>query len=111
MMNPCTKFYISRSTITVVTAIKSEAKQKLESCHLVTLYPRKYCLSKFELFTRFSQNCEKRQLASSCPSVRMEQLGSHCTDFNEIWYLILFRKPVEEIRVSGKSDKNNMYFT
>jgi hypothetical protein len=30
------------------------------------------------------QNCEKRQLASSCPSVRMEQLGSHWTDFHEI---------------------------
>jgi len=34
------------------------------------------------------QNCEKRQLASSCvsvqPSVRMEHLGSQRTDFHEI---------------------------
>jgi hypothetical protein len=41
------------------------------------------------------QNCEKRQLASSCPSVclsvclftclslRMEKFGSHWTDFDE----------------------------
>jgi len=40
--------------------------------------------------TRFldSQNCEKRLLASSCPTVRlsisMEQLGSHWADFHEI---------------------------
>jgi len=35
-----------------------------------------------------SQDCEKRLLASSClsvcPSVRMEQFNSHCTDFREI---------------------------
>ena len=31
-----------------------------------------------------SQNCEKRLLASSCPSVRMKQLDSHWTDFNEV---------------------------
>ena len=27
--------------------------------------------------------CDKRLLASSCPSVRMEHLGSHWTDFDE----------------------------
>ena len=54
-----------------------------------------------------SQNCEKRLLASS---VRMEQLGSHWKDFDEIWYFRLFRKPVEKIQVSLKSDKNNGYF-
>jgi len=37
-----------------------------------------------------SQNCEKRLLSSSCPSVRMEQLGFHWTDFYEIWYLSIF---------------------
>jgi hypothetical protein len=39
-------------------------------------------------FWRFSQNCEKRLLASSClsvsPSARLERLGSHWTDFHEI---------------------------
>ena len=36
------------------------------------------------------QNCEKRLLAVSCPSVRMPHLGSHWTDFDEIWYLSFF---------------------
>jgi hypothetical protein len=29
-----------------------------------------------------------------CPSDRMEQLGSHRTDFHEIWYFCIFRKYV-----------------
>jgi len=29
--------------------------------------------------------------------VRMEQLGSHCADFHDTWYLNTFRKPVEEL--------------
>jgi len=41
----------------------------------------------------------------------MEQLGSHWTDFNEIWYLNMFSKSVEKIQVSMKSDKNIEYFT
>jgi hypothetical protein len=36
----------------------------------------------------------------------MEQLGSHWTDFNKIWYLSIFRKSVEKLPVSLKSDKN-----
>ena len=61
-------------------------------------------------FLARSQNCEKRLLAS-CPSVRMEQLGSLWTGFDETWYLRLFRKSVEKIQISLKSDKNNGYFT
>ena len=45
------------------------------------------------------------------PSVRMEQLGSQTTNFNEIWYLSIFRKYVKKIQVSLKSDKNNGQFT
>jgi hypothetical protein len=41
----------------------------------------------------------------------MEQLGSHWTDFYEIWYLSICRKHVEEINVCLKFDKNNEYFT
>ena len=37
----------------------------------------------------------------------MEQLGSHSTDFHEIWYLRVFRKYVEKIQLSLKSDENN----
>jgi len=29
--------------------------------------------------------------------IRMEQLGSHCADFHDTWYLNTFRKPVEEL--------------
>ena len=48
---------------------------------------------------------------SVCPSLRMEQIGSHWTDFDETWYLRLFQKPVEKIQITLKSDKNNAYFT
>ena len=58
-----------------------------------------------------SQNCEKRLLASLCPSVCMEQLGSHWTDFHEIWYLKIFRKYVKKIQVWLKSDRHNRYCT
>jgi hypothetical protein len=44
-----------------------------------------------------------------CPSFRMEQLDSHWTDFDEISF-VNFRKYVEKIQVSLKSDKNNGYF-
>jgi hypothetical protein len=42
-------------------------------------------------------------------SVRLEQLGSHWTDFREILLLSIFR--VEEIQVLLKSDKYKGYFT
>ena len=45
------------------------------------------------------------------PSLRMKQLDSHWKDFHAIWYLNIFRKTVEKIQASLKSDKNNRYFT
>jgi len=41
---------------------------------------------------------------SVCLSDRMQQLGSHETDFREIWYLSIFRKTFEKIQVSLKSN-------
>jgi hypothetical protein len=41
----------------------------------------------------------------------MEHLGSHWTDFHEIWYLNISWKSLQKIQVSLKSDKNNGYFT
>ena len=38
------------------------------------------------------------------------QFGSHWTDFHEIWYFNIFRKSVEKVQVSLKSDMNNEYF-
>jgi hypothetical protein len=46
---------------------------------------------------------------SVCVSVRMEQFGSHWTDFCVIWYLMIFRKFVEKIQVWLKSVNNNGY--
>ena len=36
----------------------------------------------------------------------MEQLGSHWTDFSEIWSLTTLQKPVEKLKTFIKSDKN-----
>jgi hypothetical protein len=40
-------------------------------------------------------------------SVGREQLGSHWTDFHEIWYLVIFRKSAENNQVTLKSEKND----
>ena len=52
---------------------------------------------------------------SVCLSVRlsvcMAQLCSPWTDVHDIWYLSVFRKFVEKIQVSLKSENNNWYFT
>jgi hypothetical protein len=63
------------------------------------------------------QNCEKRLLASSCLSVRMQQLGSHWKDFHDIWYLCFFKKSAMKIQVPLKSKikqaiqmKTNIHF-
>ena len=48
---------------------------------------------------------------SARPPGRLEQLGSHWTDFDEAWYLCIFRKSVEKIQVSLKSENKNGYFT
>jgi hypothetical protein len=61
-------------------------------------------------FKARSQNCEKRLLASSWPSVRMEKLGSHWTDFDTIRYFRMFPKSFEKIQILLKSDNNNGYF-
>ena len=40
----------------------------------------------------------------------MKRLDSHWTHLYDIWYLKVFRKAVEKIKVLLKSDKNNGYF-
>jgi hypothetical protein len=37
----------------------------------------------------------------------MEQLGSHWTEFNDTWYLNIFRISVREIKVPSKSEMKN----
>jgi len=73
------------------------------------------------VFRRVLQNCEKRLLlvvpsrpsvrGFVCQSVRKEQLGSHWTDFHEIWYLSILQKSVQTPQVTLKIEKNNGYFT
>ena len=62
------------------------------------------------LFRSFSQNCEKRLLASSCLSVclsaRMERFGSHRAGFHEMRCLRIFQSILKKINVSLKLDKN-----
>jgi hypothetical protein len=52
-------------------------------------------------------------LMSVCPSVRMEQLGPHWTEFREILYLGIFRIPVKKLlfhqnltRITGTSHED-----
>ena len=45
------------------------------------------------------------------PSVRKEKLGSQWTDCRQIWKMGIFRKSVEKIKVSLKSNKNDGYIT
>ena len=65
-------------------------------------------------FEARSRNCENRLFASSClsvcPSARMEQLGSHWTDFHEILYFRSFRKSVDKIQLSLKPGQNKRQF-
>jgi hypothetical protein len=66
-------------------------------------------LNKKNVFRNFKKKKKKKKpssFASVCMPVRMEQPGSHWTDFHEIWYLRVFRKIVEKAQVLLKSDKN-----
>jgi hypothetical protein len=87
-----------------------------ESCHKSVNRSQHFSNSFYRVhFQALSKNCENQLLASSllsvCPPTRsrahMKQLGSHCTDFHKIWYLSIFRKSVEKVQDSLKSDKNN----
>jgi len=49
--------------------------------------------------------------SSVCLSVRMENLGFHWSDFNEILCFIILRKSVEKIKVSLQSGNSNWNFT
>jgi len=42
----------------------------------------------------------QKAILGLCPSVRMEQFGSHWTDFHEMWYLSLYQHSVDKRKVS-----------
>jgi hypothetical protein len=56
---------------------------------------------------RESRRCK----VTVCEMDNWENLGSHLTDFTEFDISVFFRKTVEKIQVSSKSDKKNDYFT
>ena len=53
----------------------------------------------------------RKRIVSFALFVRMKQLGSHWTDFDETWYLNFFLTFLGRIQVSLKSDKNYGYYT
>ena len=102
------------------TAIFNESRKFLDhfSIHLISLFRNDLTHLDNSWFHKYfyasSQNCEERLLASSClsvcPSVLMGKVGFHWTDFHEIWYFSIFRKPFQKIRDSVRHDKKNGYF-
>jgi len=62
-------------------------------------------------FYALSEDFEKRLSATSCLSVHhpvcVKQLRSHWTESQKIWPLRIYRKSVENIKFSLKSDTNN----
>ena len=75
--------------------------------HKLLLIPR--CLLFHKQSKDTSRHVSLRRVRYRLVSVRMEQLGSHWTDFHKI-YRIIFRKSVEKNQVSLNSDKNNGSF-
>jgi hypothetical protein len=59
----------------------------------------------------YDTRTHERYLRHVCSSVRVEQFGSHWTDFHESSYLSIFWTSVAKIQVSLKSDQNNGHFT
>jgi len=62
-----------------------------------------WCCILFSAFTNRKEWLLISWCLSVCPSVHMEQLSSHWTDFPEIWYLSIFQNTVEKIQVSLQS--------
>jgi hypothetical protein len=63
-----------------------------------------YCVRSLGAFAKFRKATVSHVL-SVCPSVRMEEFGSHWTYFREIFKT--FQISVEMTQVSLKFDKNN----
>jgi hypothetical protein len=88
-------------------------RNKLTCLHKIPVIFEPPCSISWLVFRSFAKfrKATIRFATSVRPSVRMEKLGSHWTDFHKILYLLMFRQSVEKIQVSLKSDKKNGYFT
>jgi hypothetical protein len=58
----------------------------------------------------FAKLRKMTKLFQICASARVEQLDPKWTNFHEIWYLKVFRKSLEKIRLPIRTDKNNGCF-
>jgi hypothetical protein len=75
---------------------------------------RQFCPCKCPVYIFLGEFAKFRKANISLDmSVRLSawKIGSHLKDFREICYLSIFRKYVEKIQVSLKSDRSNGYFT
>jgi hypothetical protein len=77
-------------------------------CSLNAFNTRKY--TKFRMRREFEIKTISFVI-SIRPSFRMEQLGSNWKDYHIVWCLRIYRKSVDKIKVSSKSDKNKEYVT
>ena len=80
----------------------------LTPCSQVDIHRRFAKICSLHFYARL-QNCEKRLLSSSCPSVRPLPLGGF--SWNLSLSSFFFPKSVDKFKVSLQCSKNNGYFT
>ena len=102
----------------LLSSPKQSLRKYLELGHGLTSsflpFPLKFIISRLSVILGTLAKLRKATVSfamSACPSVGMEQLCSHWTNFREIWCWNIFRKSVEKIQFSLQSNKNIGYFT
>ena len=90
--------------------IETQYRQSASTSSLITGKQSKSSTARFNRVRKIAKS--EYQLRHVRPYVRMEQLSSQWTDFDEIWYLnFFFANLSSKIQISLKSDKKNGYFT
>jgi hypothetical protein len=85
---PMASIYVGRSLIS--GPITNDTAHWISAHQKLTTLSRWFTVTVDPVSSAGSQNYDKRLLASSGPSARMEQLWNNWTDFHDIWYLRLF---------------------
>ena len=111
------KLHVPSSNSSLTVAGLQGGKEKLQiyaifsffALYIIILY------LKLHVFYVRSPGCEKRLSVPSClsdrPSVRMDQLRYHLTDFREISYLCIFRNCDAKNHILLQADMNCGHFT
>ena len=120
------KYVTVRLGLTHCTAhisFQSPSKKSFEKCNYehknVTFVPLALAETRAGQHCNNNYNNSRLQSCSFGTFAKLRKLlassrlsfGSQWTDFHGIWYLTIFRKSVEKIQVSLKSDNNNRYCT